>query len=718
MPLQRCPGCGVANDVGIFVSGQRVRCASCGLPFTVQRSDSILVEPAEQQARRRARTAGGAVGMHPALRKKAASRAPGPAVRLRQRASRPPEPPKPPPIRPSPRPEPASGPKRQSGESDTFTGGNGLFIPGFEICEVIGKGGMGKVYRARQLSLDRLVAIKVLNEDLAKHRSFIKRFEKETASLAALSHPNITAIIDRGHVDNMYFFVMEYVDGVSLRHKINQGRMAMPALLDLFSRLCRAIDHAHQRGVIHRDLKPENVLFTSDGVLKVADFGLANILDAEGRWEMTRTKVSMGTVNYMAPEQRRDAKHVDRMADIYSLGVMLYELLAGELPLGRFEPPSRHRADCDPRLDKLVLRMLDFDPDKRPQRCELVAVTLDKVREELGRAPSVSPPVEQPAPPVSDPEPPEPPAPPVPAPVDPPRARPRRSRPLRRLTRRLALLVAGAALLVFAAAGVFWALLRSDLAALPGDLHLRASGSGLDVRVDHPYRVFAVRPVELGDAVQPGARYDFSASASLPERPVRFVGGSWDVLDGLLVQDTCSSELTVNQKAALAVFGHEPVEPEGWTVAASVRRRPALWDGRPVRAQLQETHVSSLLDVDTTARAGLGFVDEHGRGLLVLLPESGPGRIERSGALMEKESSEFKAPELDAGAHRLELSIVDGQLVLRVDDELLHREWAGFAMQAEGYPAVACQNARCEIRSLAYRKRAPAPGPSRLSEGR
>lgn len=252
-------------------------------------------------------------------------------------------------------------------------------IPGYLLESLLGRGGMGEVWRARQLSLDREVAIKVLPERYAKDAEFVARFEKETKALAALSHPNIVQIIDRGKVGGQYYFAMELVAGVNLREllKSRGGALSVAEVLRIAAQVARAVDSAHEKRIVHRDLKPENVLVDARGHVKVADFGLAGMRGAEAEPALTATAVAMGTVNYMAPEQRRDAKHVDHRADLYSLGVLLYELLTGELPLGRFKLPSEKRADLDPAIDELVGQLLEADPVARPARAMDVAARLE-----------------------------------------------------------------------------------------------------------------------------------------------------------------------------------------------------------------------------------------------------------------------------------------------------------------------------------------------------
>ncbi|QSQ25864.1 protein kinase [Pyxidicoccus parkwayensis] len=252
------------------------------------------------------------------------------------------------------------------GEQDlsTFVAGGKVELPGFELLEMLGRGGMGEVWLARQQSLGRTVAVKLLPPRLAKDPEFVTRFEKEATALAALNHPHIVQIIDRGVAGEHYYFVMEYVEGRSLREAMAAGLAPQQGLKLLLS-VARAIECAHDKGIIHRDLKPENILLDSRGHVKVADFGLAGIQGPDSRLQLTATAVAMGTLNYMAPEQRRDAKNVDGRADLFSLGVMLYEVLTGELPLGRFKLPSSKVPGLDPRVDTVVERLLETEPEAR-----------------------------------------------------------------------------------------------------------------------------------------------------------------------------------------------------------------------------------------------------------------------------------------------------------------------------------------------------------------
>ncbi|WP_410477969.1 protein kinase domain-containing protein [Myxococcus sp. MxC21-1] len=201
-------------------------------------------------------------------------------------------------------------------------------ISGYHLDKLVGSGGMGEVHKATQLSLGRTVAVKLLNPELAKDPSFIARFQKEAAALAALSHPHIVSIVDKGKTDTTYYLVMEFVDGPSLRELIREPQLDVMGALRRMLQICRAIEYAHGRGVIHRDLKPENILLDQQagGIAKVSDFGLASFLEdasPSSRYALTSTHVSMGTLSYMAPEQRVDAKSADARG----------HLLAGRHPL-------------------------------------------------------------------------------------------------------------------------------------------------------------------------------------------------------------------------------------------------------------------------------------------------------------------------------------------------------------------------------------------------
>ncbi|QRK12948.1 serine/threonine protein kinase [Archangium violaceum] len=241
-------------------------------------------------------------------------------------------------------------------------------IPGYRLEKLVGTGGMGEVHKATQLSLGRTVAVKLLSQQLAQEESFVARFQKEAAALATLHHPNIVSIVDKGSTASTYYLVMEFVDGPSLREWMRTPQEDPNETLRVMLQICRAIEYAHNRGVIHRDLKPENILFDAQAgdLPKVTDFGLASFLeDTSTRFALTSTHVAMGTLSYMAPEQKVDSKNADGRADIFALGLIFYEMLVGELPAGHYDPPSRRRPGLDPRLDGIIANCIKQLPADR-----------------------------------------------------------------------------------------------------------------------------------------------------------------------------------------------------------------------------------------------------------------------------------------------------------------------------------------------------------------
>ena len=246
---------------------------------------------------------------------------------------------------------------------------------------------MGAVYKARQPGLDRLVALKILPPRTGSDPGFAERFTREARALAKLTHPNIVGVYDFGQVSgagvspaspagvppasgaggpqpstpapqpitSLHYFLMEYVDGPNLRQVERAGKLSPPQALQIIPQICEALQFAHDEGIVHRDIKPENVLLDKKGRVKIADFGLAKILGREPQdFRLTGAGQVMGTPHYMAPEQVERPQEVDHRADIYSLGVVFYEMLTGDLPLGKFAPPSR-KVRVDVRLDEVVM---------------------------------------------------------------------------------------------------------------------------------------------------------------------------------------------------------------------------------------------------------------------------------------------------------------------------------------------------------------------------
>lgn len=253
-------------------------------------------------------------------------------------------------------------------------------FPGLELISLLGYGGMGAVYKAKQTKLDRIVALKVIRSDVANDPTFAERFNREARTMARLSHPGLVAIHDFGEVQRsqedsaseyrlrvpVYYFVMEYVDGTNLRHAMNGSGLSTDQSMMIVSQLCDALQYAHDGGVVHRDIKPENILLDQRGRVKIADFGLAKLVASDEDFALTGTHQVMGTPRYMAPEQMEGSRAVDHRADIYSVGVVFYEMLTGQVPAGHFDPPS-HTVNVDPRVDSLVLRAMARDPERRFQ---------------------------------------------------------------------------------------------------------------------------------------------------------------------------------------------------------------------------------------------------------------------------------------------------------------------------------------------------------------
>jgi serine/threonine protein kinase len=282
----------------------------------------------------------------------------------------------------------------------------GRLFPQLEVQELLGRGGMGAVYKARQPSLDRLVALKILPPGVAGDAGFAERFTREARALARLNHPNIVAVYDFGQAAGMPFFVMEYVDGPNLRELEHSGKLSPREAMQIIPQICEALQFAHDEGIVHRDIKPENILLDKKGRVKIADFGIAKLVGQTAVPDAGLTGAGdvVGTLNYMAPEQREKPLTVDHRADIFSLGVVFYELLTGELPIGKFAPPST-KAQVDVRLDEVVVRALEKEPERRYQHVRELGTDVQNITTGRSAAPPVlsSPPAHV-GPPASPPE--------------------------------------------------------------------------------------------------------------------------------------------------------------------------------------------------------------------------------------------------------------------------------------------------------------------------
>jgi serine/threonine protein kinase len=323
-----CPGCGTEFGTARPDPGSWLRCPECGLGFRV------------------------------------------PTVAGREPAA----PPAPPPPRP--------------GEPDVIAPGKEL--RGFLIQKRIGAGAMGDVYEAVQLSLNRVVVLKVLPKAFAQKPEFLRRFHEESRALSTLNHPNIVTIHERGNVGNVYFFAMEYVDGVPLA-RLQWDHTDVEQFVRVARGLVAALAYAHEHGVIHRDIKPGNVMLSRRNEVKVTDFGLAALV-AAGRDGSRGTAhgepLKMGTPTYMSPEQRSHPDHIDARSDIYSAGVVLYELATGTRPtLPVTEPPSEVCELADPRLDPIIMRCVEELPERRYRTASELLADVEQYAQEVQRAP-------------------------------------------------------------------------------------------------------------------------------------------------------------------------------------------------------------------------------------------------------------------------------------------------------------------------------------------
>ena len=258
-------------------------------------------------------------------------------------------------------------------------------IAGYEIRQPLGQGGMGLVLEGCQVSLGRRVAIKFLMPSLARNQKFVERFEREAAALARLSHPNIVTIFERGRTPQGFYFIMEYVDGpggtapLDLRALLNQRKLTPAEVKQFVLQVVKALAYAHEQGIVHRDIKPGNVMIDRHGNAKVADFGIASIANEQERIQLTAQSGPLGTFDYMAPEQRDNATQVDQRADVYSVGVMLYEMLTGELPRGAFRPPSHIIPELNVGWDEIVELTLQSRPENRLSDMETLAKRIDSI---------------------------------------------------------------------------------------------------------------------------------------------------------------------------------------------------------------------------------------------------------------------------------------------------------------------------------------------------
>jgi eukaryotic-like serine/threonine-protein kinase len=235
--------------------------------------------------------------------------------------------------------------KQESGEANKR-----FSIPGYQMIDKLGKGSMGVVFKAKQLSVDRIVAIKILLDPLAQNKEFIKRFEREAMIAAKLSHNNVVNAIDAGQIDGHYYFVMEYVEGPTIKDFLDKNKVfEEKEAIRINLAIAEALKHAAEKGLIHRDIKPENVILTKQGGVKLADLGLARLTGDE-KWGLAEAGMAIGTPYYISPEQVRGETNIDIRADIYSLGATLYHMVTGKVPYGGDTPNEVMRKHVDLRV--------------------------------------------------------------------------------------------------------------------------------------------------------------------------------------------------------------------------------------------------------------------------------------------------------------------------------------------------------------------------------
>ena len=252
----------------------------------------------------------------------------------------------------------------------------------YDLTEKIAEGGMGTVYKGRDRTTGRTVAIKLVTPQMAKNNVFLQRFEKEYNAARSLDHPNVIRALDYGTAAGRPYLVMEYVDGESLGQRLERdGKLPETEAIRLIGQAAQGLQKAHKQGLIHRDVKPDNIMVTRDGQAKLADLGLVKELETDVN--LTRTGRGLGTPHFMAPEQFKNAKNADVRCDVYSLAATLYMMVTGKLPFqssgpldawmkkmnNELTPPRKANPELSERVDAAILRAMSADPDQRPASC-------------------------------------------------------------------------------------------------------------------------------------------------------------------------------------------------------------------------------------------------------------------------------------------------------------------------------------------------------------
>ncbi len=257
-----------------------------------------------------------------------------------------------------------------------------MFNKRYKIIKQIGKGGMSKVYLAKQLDLDRNVAVKIMDESIINDEESVKRFFREARIMARLSHPNIVSVIESDFDKKRPYIITEYLDGGDFKNLIKYSNMKLKKKLLILLKILDALNYAHSKGIVHRDLKPSNILLTKEMEPKLSDFGIAAILYGDES-RLTKSNEVMGTIDYMSPEQKNNAKNLDHRSDIFSFGIILYELLTGRMPQGVFKEPNEIIKSIPDSLNNLVMKCLEYEPVDRFENVLKLKKELEYVIKEI-----------------------------------------------------------------------------------------------------------------------------------------------------------------------------------------------------------------------------------------------------------------------------------------------------------------------------------------------
>lgn len=254
-------------------------------------------------------------------------------------------------------------------------------LPDYKIIDVLGEGGFGKIFKCYQVSLDRYVAVKTLSKSLARNQEIVERFKREGKIIARLNHPNIVKIIDQGEIDEYFYFVMEYIEGVPLNKFLHNKDILTK--LSLFIQICDALDHAHKFDVVHRDVKPQNILVEKDVNIKLLDFGIS-LIENTGNTRLTDPFLVLGTPKYMSPEQSNNPLEVNLLSDIYSLGVILFEVFTEvDYTPENLKTPVTFKPNIPKQLNDLIIQCLKQNKSDRIQSCEELKFKLSQVKEKI-----------------------------------------------------------------------------------------------------------------------------------------------------------------------------------------------------------------------------------------------------------------------------------------------------------------------------------------------